>query len=112
MPQPPPDPPVADQAPDADVVTDNDHRLLGTYLRLLDAEAEGVDWAEVTRIVLHIDPLYGEQNRYREALPLIRRTIAHKTPATGAALPVLFGAQTEQLDLPRPEAPSIPPCSG
>jgi hypothetical protein len=27
-----------------------------TYLRLLDAEAEGVDWREVARIVLHIDP--------------------------------------------------------
>ena len=66
MPQPPPDPPVADQAPDADVVTDNDHRLLGTYLRLLDAEAEGVDWAEVARIVLHIDPSI-EPDRARRA---------------------------------------------
>jgi len=66
MPQPPPDPPVADQAPDADVVTDNDHGLLGIYLRLLDAEAEGVDWAEVARIVLHIDPSI-EPDRARRA---------------------------------------------
>jgi hypothetical protein len=27
-----------------------------TYLRLLDADAEGADWREVARIVLHIDP--------------------------------------------------------
>jgi hypothetical protein len=27
-----------------------------TYLRLLDADAEGADWQEVARIVLHIDP--------------------------------------------------------
>jgi hypothetical protein len=27
-----------------------------TYLRLLDADAEGADWAEVARIVLLIDP--------------------------------------------------------
>jgi hypothetical protein len=27
-----------------------------SYRRLLDADAEGADWAEVARIVLHIDP--------------------------------------------------------
>jgi hypothetical protein len=27
-----------------------------TYLRKLDADAEGADWREVSRIVLHIDP--------------------------------------------------------
>jgi hypothetical protein len=27
-----------------------------TYLRLLDADAEGADWREVVQIVLHIDP--------------------------------------------------------
>ena len=56
MPQSPPDPPVADQAPDADVLTDYDLGHLVTYLRLLDAEVAGADWAEVARIVLHIDP--------------------------------------------------------
>jgi uncharacterized protein (DUF736 family) len=29
---------------------------LVTYLRLLDADAEGADWREVARVVLHIDP--------------------------------------------------------
>jgi hypothetical protein len=28
-----------------------------TYLRLLDAKAEGADWMEVARIVLHRDPV-------------------------------------------------------
>jgi hypothetical protein len=27
-----------------------------TYLRLLDADAEGADWREVARVVLHLDP--------------------------------------------------------
>jgi hypothetical protein len=26
------------------------------YLRLLDADAEGTDWQEVAKIVMHIDP--------------------------------------------------------
>ncbi|GGF11746.1 hypothetical protein GCM10011611_16760 [Aliidongia dinghuensis] len=55
--QPPPlDPPVADLAPDASILTGYDEKHLITYLRLLDAEAEGADWREVARIVLHIDP--------------------------------------------------------
>ena len=41
--------------------------------------------------------LYNDQGRYGDALPLIRRTIAHKTAATWAALPVLFGAQADKL---------------
>ena len=66
MPKPPLDPPVADQAPTADGLTDYDHEHLVTYLRLLDADAEGADWAEVARIVLHIDPS-GEPDRARRS---------------------------------------------
>jgi len=55
MAQPPPDPPVADTAPDADTLTPYDEQHLVTYLRLLDADAEGADWAEVAALVLHID---------------------------------------------------------
>jgi hypothetical protein len=47
MPEPPLDPPVADQAPTAGDLTGYDHEQLVTYLRLLDADAEGADWAEV-----------------------------------------------------------------
>jgi hypothetical protein len=31
-----------------------DHAI--TYMRMLDANSEGADWREVSRIVLHIDP--------------------------------------------------------
>jgi Uncharacterized conserved protein (DUF2285) len=50
------EPAVADKAPSADAVTpyDNDH--LKIYLRLLDAQAAGVDWTEVARRVLGMDP--------------------------------------------------------
>jgi type VI secretion system activator RovC-like protein len=66
MPQTPLDPPVSDQAPDGGVLTDYDQEHLVTYLRLLDAEAEGADWAEVAGIVLHIDPKQ-EPERARRA---------------------------------------------
>jgi hypothetical protein len=53
MSRPPLDPP--DAAPSAGVLTKYDEQHMITYLRLLDAEAEGADWREVTSIVLHID---------------------------------------------------------
>jgi len=37
-----------------------------TYMRMLDADAEGADWREVARIVLHIDPVR-EPDRARQA---------------------------------------------
>jgi hypothetical protein len=55
MPKIPLDPPVSDQAPDGDTLTDYDQQHLVTYLRLLDADAEGADWTEVALIVFHID---------------------------------------------------------
>ena len=60
------DPVVADHAPEADVLTGYDEQHFATYLRLLDAEAEGADWTEVARIVLHIDPKL-EPDRARRA---------------------------------------------
>ncbi|MET4022136.1 DUF2285 domain-containing protein [Bradyrhizobium sp. S3.2.12] len=56
MTKPPLDPNVADVAPHEPVLTTYDEQHLVTYWRLLDAEADGADWKEVTRIVLHIDP--------------------------------------------------------
>jgi hypothetical protein len=53
-------PPVADTAPDADIVTDYDAHHYITYLRLLDAELDGADWREVSKIVLHLDPANDE----------------------------------------------------
>jgi hypothetical protein len=56
MQKPPLDPDVADAAPDDPVLTIYDEQHLVTYWRLLDAEADGAEWKEVARIVLHIDP--------------------------------------------------------
>jgi hypothetical protein len=53
---PPLDPCVDDVAPTAGIVTGYDEQHLVTYLRLLDAAADGADWAEVAKFVLHIDP--------------------------------------------------------
>ena len=37
-----------------------------TYLRLLEADAQGADWREVARVVLHLDPEH-ESDRARMA---------------------------------------------
>jgi hypothetical protein len=50
------DPDADDVAPADACLTPYDHKHAITYLRLLDADAEGADWREVTQIVLHIDP--------------------------------------------------------
>jgi hypothetical protein len=66
MSQRPLDPSVADEAPQDAVLTGYDEQHAITYMRLLDAEAEGADWSEVVRIVLHIDPSH-EPGRARTA---------------------------------------------
>ena len=48
---------MADVAPTDQVLTGYNEQHLVTYLRLLDAEADGADWQEVATIVLHIDPV-------------------------------------------------------
>ncbi len=66
MPRPPIDPDVADLAPSEPVLTAYDEQHMVTYLRLFDADADGADWREVARIVLHIDPIR-EPDRARRA---------------------------------------------
>ena len=61
------DPDVADVAPSVPTLTAYDMEHLVTYLRLLDADAEGADWREVARIVLHLDA-EREPDRARHAL--------------------------------------------
>jgi len=56
MQKPPLDPDVADTAPSDSVLTTYDEEHVITYLRLLDADAQGADWREVARVVLHTDP--------------------------------------------------------
>lgn len=50
------DPDVNDEAPTGSDITAYDEQHFVTYLRLLDAKAEGAHWTEVARIVLHRDP--------------------------------------------------------
>jgi hypothetical protein len=52
----PPDPDVADTAPNDAMLTVHDEEHIITYLRMLDTTARGANWKEVARIVLHIDP--------------------------------------------------------
>jgi Uncharacterized conserved protein (DUF2285) len=66
MQKPPLDPDVADTAPSNSVLTRYDEEHLITYLRLLDADAQGADWRELARVVLHLDP-ERESNRARRA---------------------------------------------
>ena len=63
---PPLNPDVADLAPSTPVLTAYDEEHAVTYMRMLDANAEGADWREVSRIVLHIDPEQ-EPDRARRA---------------------------------------------
>jgi Uncharacterized conserved protein (DUF2285) len=65
MKKPPLDPDVADTAPSDSVLTVYDEEHIITYLRLLDANAEGADWREVARIVLHLDPERGPDRARR-----------------------------------------------
>lgn len=47
---------VDDEAPTASTITPYDERHIVTYLRLLDAAAQGTGWREVARDVLGRDP--------------------------------------------------------
>jgi hypothetical protein len=63
---PPLDPDVADLAPTGPALTAYNEEHVVTYVRMLDADREGADWREVSRIVLHIDP-EREPDRARRA---------------------------------------------
>ena len=56
MKKPPLDPNVADLAPADPALTDYDKQHMITYMRMLDADQQGADWRDVSRIVLRIDP--------------------------------------------------------
>jgi hypothetical protein len=58
------DPEVADTASSDSVLTVYEEEHVITYLRLLDADADGADWRDVARVVLHLDPEH-ESDRAR-----------------------------------------------
>lgn len=49
-------PPFEDRPPELDRVGPYDHKHLTSYLRLLDAEAEGADWREAVAVIFGLDP--------------------------------------------------------
>lgn len=49
-------PAFLDEPPASDKLTDYDEAHLITYVRLLDAEADGADWEEAVRIIFGLDP--------------------------------------------------------
>lgn len=49
-------PAFEDQPPQLDRVSPYDERHLASYIRLLDAEAEGADWREAVAIIFGLDP--------------------------------------------------------
>jgi hypothetical protein len=56
MKKPPLDPHIADVAPAGPALTEYDEEHMITYMRVLDADQQGADWRDVSRIVLRIDP--------------------------------------------------------
>ncbi len=57
--------PVADLAPNGPRLTVYDEQHAITYVRMLDAEADGTDWREVSQLVLRIDPERGPDRARR-----------------------------------------------
>lgn len=49
-------PPFEDRPPQLDRVSPYDERHLPSYVRLLDAQAEGADWREAVAIIFGLDP--------------------------------------------------------
>ena len=49
-------PDFEDRPPDSPHLTAYDELHLVTYIRLLDADAEGADWREAVQIIFGIDP--------------------------------------------------------
>lgn len=47
---------LQDQPPQLDRVSAYDEKHLSSYVRLLDAEAEGADWREAVALIFGIDP--------------------------------------------------------
>jgi hypothetical protein len=71
----------SDLAPTDPALTRYDKGHLVTYLRILDADADGADWREVSRIVLHIDA-EREPDRRGMRVIVIQDCRARRSPST------------------------------
>ncbi|SIT59184.1 conserved hypothetical protein [Mesorhizobium prunaredense] len=65
MPKMPQNAHFADTAPTSSALTAYDEHCMLTYMRLLDASADGADWREVAHSVLHIDPEQEPERAFR-----------------------------------------------
>ncbi|RWK50346.1 MAG: DUF2285 domain-containing protein [Mesorhizobium sp.] len=65
MPKMPLNAQFADTAPTSSAPTAYDEHCMLTYMRLLDASADGADWREVAHSVLHIDPEQEPERAFR-----------------------------------------------
>ena len=81
------DAPILDQTPTADQLTDYDRLHLITYIRLLDADTDGIPWEEASHSILHIDPKT-EPERARRA-HRFRNWPVHSVPQPLLDLPEL-----------------------
>ena len=68
-------PDVDDLAPTGAALTDYDEGHMVTYLRMIDAHADGADWREVTRIVLDIDPDREPERAHRAYESHLKRAV-------------------------------------
>ena len=50
-------PAFLDEPPASSSLTDYDRKHLAIYVRLLDAETDGADWAEAVRVIFRLDPV-------------------------------------------------------
>ena len=120
MQSPPLDPDVADIAPTERALTPYDHEHAITYLRMLDADAEGADWREVSLIVLHIDPDQHAERARRASIAISRalngcREKDRSIYSDTAGLPRTNGQSEQPCDhfgsLPRPTYGSGKPAA-
>ena len=68
-------PNIVDEVPWADDLTDYDRDHLLTYLRLLDAQADGASSSEMARIILGIDPIKERHRAERVVASHLRRAL-------------------------------------
>lgn len=84
--------PLAEAPPVANHVTDYDRQHLKTYLRLLDAAAEGADWREVADLVLGLDAAREPDRTWRVHAAHLERArwmtkVGYRDLAAGARFP-------------------------
>ncbi|WP_341702837.1 DNA -binding domain-containing protein [Ferrovibrio sp.] len=66
-------PPILDEAPCSDQLTEYDRAHAQLYLRLLDAEAAGADPSEISQLLLDLDPAQEPERARRRLVSHLKR---------------------------------------